>query len=193
MSFLENLQHRMELLEMNDISDLCVLGFLFDDARNLNSLINVIRMLDIATWQPTVEVIKATLERLLDNGSVIKLETGNDTYFSITGAGIHQFFVLMKRPMPRTTPMRDTTLSLKSTFVELLPVPVCKTVVEELIGFYNCQLNCIEDQCTDCPLKSQRGQIKNDRRLFQIQQELQWLGEVTQNLGASYYPAQAHA
>lgn len=193
MSFLENLQHRMQLLEMNDISDLCVLGFLFDDARNLNSLINVIRMLDIATWQPTVEVIEATLERLLEDGSVIKLEAGSDTYFSITGAGIHQFFVLMKRPMPRTTPMRDTTLSLKSTFVELLPKPVCKTVVEELIGFYNCQLNCIENQCSDCPLKSQRGQIKNDRRLFQIQQELQWLGEVTQNLGTPRPIAQVHA
>ncbi|WP_417832082.1 hypothetical protein [Terasakiella sp.] len=182
MSFLHNLHQRLEILEMNDISDLCVLGFLFDDARNLNGLLAAIRMLDIPTWQPTIEVIETTLERLLDNACVVKLEAGNEVYFSITGIGIRTFFSLMKRPMPNNQRMRDTTLSLKSTFVENLPQTICAKVVEELIGFYNCQLNCLENQCTNCPLKSQRAQIKTDRQLFHIQQELEWLGRMTQNL-----------
>jgi len=182
MTFLQNLHHRMEILEMNDISDLCVLGFLFDDARNLNGLVTAIRMLDIPTWQPTQEVIEATLQRLHDNADIVKLEAGNDIFFSITGVGIRHFFVLMKRPMPGNTRMRDTTLSLKSTFLENLPHSICSKVVEELIGFYNCQLSCLENQCANCPLQSQRAQIRNDREAFHIQQELEWLGRVTQNL-----------
>ncbi|GGF53208.1 hypothetical protein GCM10011332_03170 [Terasakiella brassicae] len=192
MSFLQNLHHRLEILEMNDISDLCVLGFLFDDARNLNGLLAAIRMLDIPTWQPTLEVIETTLERLLDSAAVVKLQAGNEIYFSITGVGIRHFFTLMKRPMPTNQRMRDTTLSLKSAFVENLPQPICTKVVEELIGFYNCQLNCLENQCTNCPLKSQRAQIQNDRQLFHIQQELEWLGRMTRNLSLpKAYPFQS--
>jgi len=172
----------MEMLELNDISDLCVLGVLFEDARNLHSLLSAVRMLDVETWQPTSEVIYASVERLMDSAAVVKLEAGNDTYFSITGVGVRMFFSLMKRPMPTQAKLRETVLSLKSSFLEILPRTVCKCVVEELIGFYNCQLSCIEKECGNCPLNSQRKQIKNDRQLFHIKQELQWLEKVTERL-----------
>lgn len=77
---------------MNDTTDLCVLGLLFRDARTINGLVSAVRMIDTEPWTPTREVLECALERLSRQKSVVCLQSGKDTFYSVTGTGIRQFF-----------------------------------------------------------------------------------------------------
>lgn len=179
----QQLLQRAQTLDVNDTSELCILGVLFDDARSENGLMSVIRGMDIGTWQPTREVVFSTLERLVAQNCIVTLEGTHDQFFSITGEGIKRFFKLIKRPLPFDMGMRTNSVAMKSYFLEQVPCGVRKCVVSELIGYYNCQLRGLQDGCALCPLNSQRKSMQNQQQLGQIQQELTWLQGLTSELG----------
>jgi len=185
MSYIRRIENQVRALDVNDTSELCLLGVLFDDTRSSNGLVAIIRKLETGTWQPTSEVIFSGLERLLKNNHIVQLETVGETYFSITAAGIKHFFTLLRRPLPYEMTQRTNNVALKSYFLESVPGAMKKCVVAELIGYYSCQLRGLQEDCSLCPFNTQRKKIQNEQYLNHIKSELTWLEGLTDELRVS--------
>lgn len=166
---------------MNDTTDLCVLGLLFRDARTIDGLVSAVRMIDTEPWTPTREVLECALERLIGQKSVVCLQSGKDTFYSVTGTGIRQFFDLMKQPMGIGAFNIHCLLALKSTFLEDVPSAIRTKVVQELVGYYSCKLTCLEKDCEDCLMGSNRGKVHYNLQVMQIRTELDWLSDIAQS------------
>ncbi|MDV7340711.1 hypothetical protein RYZ26_13985 [Terasakiella sp. A23] len=166
----------------NDTTDLCLLGILFNDARTIKGLIAAVRQLGTQSWHPTADVISIALERLIKVGHVVSLQAGNDTYYSITGHGIKQFFVLMKRPLGSGSMTTQNTLALKSAFLEIIPTRVQRQTIQELIDYYSCKLNCLKKDCENCFFYTTRQKLSQDQQINEIRTELNWLQGLTHQL-----------
>ncbi|WP_417793658.1 hypothetical protein [Terasakiella pusilla] len=166
---------------INETTDLCVLGLLFRDARTINGLVSAVRMIDTEPWTPTRDVLECSLERLIGQKSVVCLQSGRETYYSVTGTGIRQFFELMKRPMGVGAFNVHCLLALKSTFLEDVPTAIRAKVVQELVGYYSCKLTCLEQDCEECLRGSNRGKVHYNLQVMQIRTELDWLSDVAQS------------
>lgn len=179
MGQIDVMREQMRKLDMKDIADLCLLGLLFDDMRTENGLLTVIRNMQLGNWQPVREVIEIALERLLESGYVDSLNSDAQIYYSITGSGNRYFFSLIRRPLPFDPIVRNNSVVLKSYFVETVPGVVRKCVVDDLVGYYNCQLCALQDGCGMCPLNSKHEERKVKGHMIQIKQELEWLQSLT--------------
>ncbi|NVK19839.1 MAG: hypothetical protein HWE30_14165 [Methylocystaceae bacterium] len=164
---------------VNDTTDLCVLGVLFDDARTINSLVSAVRILDTAQWTPTREVLEFSIKRLLETGALVNLASGNEIYYSITGKGIKRYFTLMKLPLGAYSLNTQSTLALKSAFLENVPSTVRTQTVRELISYYACKLTCLEQNCDSCLQNSGRQKLNHNMQIQQIKTELDWLQTMT--------------
>ena len=173
-------------LSINEMAELAILGVLFDDTRNIYSVISVIGEMDTATWQPTADVLEARVEALLAKKEIAQLETAHGLFFSVTGEGIKRFFSLMKQPLPVLDKLKKPTLALKSHFLEQLPPAMRTQVADELTGYYTCELQCLEQKCSTCPNKTLRSEVQNNYQLSFIKGELNWLDKVTQDLSCHY-------
>lgn len=168
-----------QFTSVNDTTDLCVLGVLFDDARTINGLVSAVRQLETAQWTPTREVLEFSIKRLLETGSLVTLVSGNEVYYSITGKGIKRYFNLMKLPMGAYSLHTKSTLALKSAFLENVPTAVRTHTVRELMSYYACKLTCLEKDCENCVLHSDRKKLHHNMQIQQIKTELDWLQAMT--------------
>ncbi len=175
MGSIDQITHRVRNLDMKDVSELCILGLLYDDMRTENGIVAAVRQLDLGTWQPVREVIEATLERLIASKCITLLETAGEVYFSVTGTGNKRFFALIRRPLPFDLQVRANSVALKTYFVETTPLPVRRCVVDELVGYYNCQLCALQEGCDLCPLNSSRQSVFIDQKRNGISHEISWL------------------
>lgn len=163
----------------NDTTDLCILGVLFDNARTINGLISTVRELETAQWSPTREVLEFSVKRLLESGALITLPSETKIYYSITGKGIKRYFTLMKLPMSAYSLNTQSTLAIKSAFLEDVPTTVRNHTVCELMSYYACKLTCLEKDCENCVLNSARQKLNHSMQIQQIRAELNWLEAMT--------------
>ncbi|NVJ91061.1 MAG: hypothetical protein HWE34_05365 [Methylocystaceae bacterium] len=165
-------------LTCNEVTELCILGILFNDGHSENSLLKVVRSFDTGSWQPTRDVLTHALTRLLQAQAVITWEFEKTQYFSINAIGIKRYFNLLQKPLTRDRLLINTLLVLKSAFLETLPQPIQGNVIQQLVQYYQNQLDFIQTNCIHCPLNQHQQHRQNTYKLNHIQLELDWLSNL---------------